>query len=163
MGTRLLWGMPLIHTMQESMASDLAKIGNTLWNAADRLRANSGIRPADYARPVMGLLFLRHADERFTKVDYLYRVYFLYRRYRVANYMASSAPNDGSPGFRSPTEPGLAARAAQQDRHDMRSRIEYTEKALIFLAVVGRNTASQIEFVIHDCYGSLRKIEEFSN
>ena len=55
--------------MQEPMASDLTEIGNTLWNAADRLRANSGIRPADYARPVMGLLFLRHADERFAKVE----------------------------------------------------------------------------------------------
>jgi type I restriction enzyme M protein len=51
------------------MASDLKDISDTLWNAAERLRANSGIRPADYARPVMGLLFLRHADDRFGKVE----------------------------------------------------------------------------------------------
>jgi type I restriction enzyme M protein len=51
------------------MASDLTEISNTLWSTADKLRANSGILPAEYARPVLGLLFLRHADERFAEVE----------------------------------------------------------------------------------------------
>lgn len=51
------------------MAFDLSETSNTLWNTADRLRANSGVRPADYARPVMGLLFLRYADERLAEVE----------------------------------------------------------------------------------------------
>ncbi len=51
------------------MAVDLKTISDKLWTTADKLRANSGVRPADYARPVMGLLFLRHAEEKFTEVE----------------------------------------------------------------------------------------------
>jgi type I restriction enzyme M protein len=51
------------------MADDLKTISDQLWTTADKLRANSGILPAEYARPVLGLLFLRHADERFTEVE----------------------------------------------------------------------------------------------
>lgn len=51
------------------MASDLATIENQLWRAADQLRANAGVLPAQYARPVMGLLFLRYADRRFTELE----------------------------------------------------------------------------------------------
>ena len=51
------------------MPTDLADISRTLWNTADKLRANSGVLPSEYARPVLGLLFLRHADERFTEVE----------------------------------------------------------------------------------------------
>jgi hypothetical protein len=54
---------------RETMASDLTEISNTLWSAADKLRPNSGIRPAEYTRPVLGLLFLRHADERFAAIE----------------------------------------------------------------------------------------------
>ena len=53
----------------ETMASDLTEISSTLWSTADKLRANSGIMPAEYARPVLGLLFLRHADERFAAIE----------------------------------------------------------------------------------------------
>ena len=51
------------------MATDLKTISDKLWTTADKLRANSGVRPADYARPVMGLLFLRHAEEKFVEVE----------------------------------------------------------------------------------------------
>lgn len=51
------------------MVSDFSEITDTLWSSAEKLRANSGVRPADYARPVMGLLFLRHAEERFVEVE----------------------------------------------------------------------------------------------
>lgn len=51
------------------MASDLSVIENQLWKAADQLRANAGILPSQYARPVLGLLFLRYADERFAEVE----------------------------------------------------------------------------------------------
>ncbi|MCF4099774.1 type I restriction-modification system subunit M [Maritalea mediterranea] len=40
-----------------------------LWKAADQLRANSGLRPSEYSRPVLGLLFLKFADTRFAKVE----------------------------------------------------------------------------------------------
>ncbi|MEJ1118087.1 class I SAM-dependent DNA methyltransferase [Phyllobacterium sp. CCNWLW109] len=51
------------------MADDLKTISDKLWTTAEKLRANSGVRPADYARPVMGLLFLRHAEEKFVEVE----------------------------------------------------------------------------------------------
>ncbi len=36
-----------------------------LWEAADQLRANSGLRSSEYSAPVLGLIFLRFADVRF--------------------------------------------------------------------------------------------------
>jgi len=38
-----------------------------LWDAADQLRANSGLGSNEYFMPVMGLIFLRHAFNRFLK------------------------------------------------------------------------------------------------
>lgn len=40
-----------------------------LWEAADKLRANSRLKAADYAEPVLGLIFLRFADYKFSRVD----------------------------------------------------------------------------------------------
>jgi hypothetical protein len=39
-----------------------------LWEAADQLRANSGLTAAQYSQPVLGLIFLRFAEARFEKV-----------------------------------------------------------------------------------------------
>jgi type I restriction enzyme M protein len=39
-----------------------------LWDAADQLRANSGLTSAQYSTPVLGLIFLRFADVRFAKI-----------------------------------------------------------------------------------------------
>jgi type I restriction enzyme M protein len=41
------------------------QLENELWEAADQLRANSRLTAAEYAMPVLGLIFLRHADNRF--------------------------------------------------------------------------------------------------
>ncbi|MCY4294656.1 MAG: class I SAM-dependent DNA methyltransferase [Acidimicrobiaceae bacterium] len=49
------------------MATDLGELQRSLWKAADRLRANSGLKASEYAAPVLGLIFLRYADERFTQ------------------------------------------------------------------------------------------------
>jgi len=38
-----------------------------LWEAADQLRANSGLTAAQYSSPVLGLIFLRFAEARFAK------------------------------------------------------------------------------------------------
>jgi type I restriction enzyme M protein len=38
-----------------------------LWEAADQLRANSGLTAAQYSTPVLGLIFLRFAETRFAK------------------------------------------------------------------------------------------------
>jgi type I restriction enzyme M protein len=39
-----------------------------LWDAADQLRANSGLNAAQYSTPVLGLIFLRFTDVRFAKI-----------------------------------------------------------------------------------------------
>jgi len=44
--------------------SDLEK---RLWDAADELRANSKLKASEYSVPVLGLIFLRYADHRFTQ------------------------------------------------------------------------------------------------
>lgn len=50
-------------------SSTLAEIERRLWDAADDLRANSKLRSSEYSVPVLGLIFLRYADYRFTQVD----------------------------------------------------------------------------------------------
>ncbi len=47
------------------MATDLAQVQKKLWDAADELRANSGLQASEYSGPVLGLIFLRFAEERF--------------------------------------------------------------------------------------------------
>ena len=42
-----------------------ATLEKQLWAAADELRANSGLSAAQYARPVLGLIFLRFADAKY--------------------------------------------------------------------------------------------------
>jgi len=40
-----------------------------LWAAADQLRANSSLTAQQYSQPVLGLIFLKFADHRFTAVE----------------------------------------------------------------------------------------------
>ncbi len=47
---------------------DLRALEAELWRAADQLRANSKLTASEYSMPVLGLIFLRHAYNRFRKV-----------------------------------------------------------------------------------------------
>ena len=49
------------------MNSNLTDIENRLWSAADELRANSRLKASEYSTPVLGLIFLRYADHKFTQ------------------------------------------------------------------------------------------------
>jgi len=49
--------------------SNMTEIGKKLWATADSLRANSRLKASEYSVPVLGLIFLRFADYRFTQVD----------------------------------------------------------------------------------------------
>jgi len=42
-------------------------IDKKLWDVADQLRANSKLKSSEYAVPVLGLIFLKYADFKFTK------------------------------------------------------------------------------------------------
>ena len=44
---------------------ELNELFNSLWTAADELRANSKLRSTQYSTPVLGILFLRYADYKF--------------------------------------------------------------------------------------------------
>ncbi len=46
----------------------LRQLEAELWRAADQLRANSKLTATEYSMPVLGLIFLRHAYNRFQKV-----------------------------------------------------------------------------------------------
>lgn len=46
----------------------LRLLESELWRAADQLRANSKLTASEYSMPVLGLIFLRHAFNRFQKV-----------------------------------------------------------------------------------------------
>jgi type I restriction enzyme M protein len=49
-------------------SDDLAQVRRTLWEAADQMRANSTLSPAEYRGPVLGLIFLAYAEHRFEQV-----------------------------------------------------------------------------------------------
>ncbi len=49
--------------------ASIAEIEKRLWASADELRANSGLRASEYSAPVLGLIFLRFADHRFTLAE----------------------------------------------------------------------------------------------
>lgn len=48
---------------------ELKDLQATLWKSADDLRANSDLRSSEYSTPVMGLIFLKFADNKYRKVE----------------------------------------------------------------------------------------------
>jgi len=44
----------------------IAELEKRLWSVADELRANSDLKSAEYSTPVLGLIFLKYADYRFS-------------------------------------------------------------------------------------------------
>ena len=51
------------------MSTIQSGIENRLWSIADELRANSQLRASEYSTPVLGLIFLRYADHKFTQAE----------------------------------------------------------------------------------------------
>ena len=51
------------------MANTNTDIEHRLWDAADEFRANSELKSSEYATPVLGLIFLRYADHRYTQAE----------------------------------------------------------------------------------------------
>jgi type I restriction enzyme M protein len=51
--------------MNGSSFKDIEKLEADLWSAADNLRANSKLTSSDYFLPVLGIIFLRHAANRY--------------------------------------------------------------------------------------------------
>lgn len=51
------------------MATNNSLIESRLWAAADELRANSKLKASEYSVPVLGLIFLRYADHKFSHAE----------------------------------------------------------------------------------------------
>lgn len=51
------------------MSVDLQDLENRLWAAADQLWANTGLKPSEFSNPVLGLIFLRYAEQRFHEAE----------------------------------------------------------------------------------------------
>lgn len=51
------------------MAQNNNHLEPRLWEAADQLWANSNLKPSEFSNPVLGLIFLRYADHRFTEAE----------------------------------------------------------------------------------------------
>jgi type I restriction enzyme M protein len=45
----------------------IQQLETQLWKAADSLRANTGLTAQEYSRPILGLIFLKYAEFRFTQ------------------------------------------------------------------------------------------------
>src|SRR6266853_642424 len=45
----------------------LKELEADLWSAADNLRANSDLKPSEYSTPVLGLIFLKFADNNYRR------------------------------------------------------------------------------------------------
>ena len=51
------------------MANNHSGIEKRLWASADELRSDSKLKSSEYSVPVLGLIFLRYADQRFTQTE----------------------------------------------------------------------------------------------
>jgi type I restriction enzyme M protein len=50
-------------------AEQIKKLEATLWQSADTLRANSDLKSSEYSTPVLGLIFLRFADKKYSQYE----------------------------------------------------------------------------------------------
>ena len=70
----------------------LKKLEADLWRAADSLRANSDLKASEYSTPVLGLIFLKFADNKFKKYEKaIYRDFLAYKDTRMEKPLAEIA------------------------------------------------------------------------
>jgi type I restriction-modification system DNA methylase subunit len=58
-----------IKEKKTAVASPFQEIADRLWEAADKLRANTHLRASEYAVPLLGLVFLKFADQKFAEAE----------------------------------------------------------------------------------------------
>jgi len=54
---------------KRDMPANHTEVEKRLWEAADELRANSKLKSSEYSVPVLGLIFLRYADQKFSEAE----------------------------------------------------------------------------------------------
>ena len=50
-------------------SKQLKNLKDRLWEGADQLRANSGLKATEYATPILGLIFLRFAESKYSQFE----------------------------------------------------------------------------------------------
>ena len=50
-------------------SEQLKQLETDLWSAADNLRANTDLKSSEYATPVLGLIFLKFADNKYSRAE----------------------------------------------------------------------------------------------
>lgn len=73
---------------------NIEKLESRLWEAADQLRANSKLTSTEYYMPVLGLIFLRHAYNRFLVVEEEIKARYSYLICLLADQEIGSDLND---------------------------------------------------------------------
>ncbi len=48
---------------------ELKKLEDDLWASANNLRANSDLKSSEYATPVLGIIFLKFADNKYSRYE----------------------------------------------------------------------------------------------
>ena len=49
--------------------STLRELNKRLWDTADELRANTGLKASEYSTPILGLIFLKFADSKYSQYE----------------------------------------------------------------------------------------------
>lgn len=47
----------------------LKDLNKSLWDTADELRANTGLKASEYSTPILGLIFLKFADSKYGQYE----------------------------------------------------------------------------------------------
>ena len=47
----------------------LKDLNKRLWDTADELRANTGLKASEYSTPILGLIFLKFADSKYEQYE----------------------------------------------------------------------------------------------
>ena len=47
----------------------LKNLNKNLWDTADELRANTGLKASEYSTPILGLIFLKFADSKYNTYE----------------------------------------------------------------------------------------------
>ena len=50
-------------------SEQIRELERQLWSAADNLRANSDLKASEYSTPVLGLIFLKFADNKYKQFE----------------------------------------------------------------------------------------------
>ena len=67
--TRAVLNHVLSMVATQPAKTNIQELAARLWETADELRANSHLKSAEYSIPVLGLIFLKFADSRFSALE----------------------------------------------------------------------------------------------